>query len=432
VPLFEVFMDSKSSPLSIGYFSPGWPLDSFPNGIVSYVADMAVQLRAMGHQVTVVAAEIAGERQEASVYSMELVRLRQSLAKRVFAGLEYRIAPRWATRRMIHRKLVAAVGRAIADRDIQIFEMEESFGWAQWVRRAISVPFCVRLHGPWFLNGLAEGSPQNDAFHRRVADEGRAIAEADAVSSSSRDVLEQTRAYYGLALEEAEVIYPPALRIPPAERWRLEDCDLNQVLFIGRFDRHKGGDLIIDAFGRVLQEVPRARLNFVGPDSGCTDTVGRRWNLEGFVRDRLPGALESGQITLLGRQPFSALASLRRKAMITTVCSRYENAPRALIEAMSLGCPIVAARVGGIPEIMQDQVDGLLHRPEDPDDLAARIVGLLNNPDQATELGRQAGATCERRFDPDVIATRSVEFYRQAIHRRSARHRSARRNTITA
>ena len=327
---------------------------------------------------------------------------------------------------------MAAVDKAIADRDIQILEMEESFGWARWVHRAICIPFCVRLHGPWFLNGLAEGSPQNDAFHRRVADEGRAIAEADAVSSSSRDVLEQTRTYYGLALEEAEVIYPPTSRIPPAERWRLEDCDLNEVLFIGRFDRHKGGDLIIEAFGRVLREVPRARLNFVGPDSGCTDVEGHRWNLEGFVRNRLPGALESGQVAAARAAALLALASLRRKAMVTVVCSRYENAPRVLIEAMSLGCPIVAARVGGIPEIMQDQVDGLLHRPEDPDDLAARIIALLNNPDQAIELGRQAGATCERRFDPDVIASHSVEFYREAIRRREAGHRSARRSTITA
>ena len=81
-PNFEVFMDPKSSPLSIGYFSPGWPLDAFPNGVVSYVADMTIQLRAMGHQVTVVAAEVAGEEQEASVYSMQLVRPRQSLARR--------------------------------------------------------------------------------------------------------------------------------------------------------------------------------------------------------------------------------------------------------------------------------------------------------------------------------------------------------------
>jgi glycosyltransferase involved in cell wall biosynthesis len=428
-------MDQKTSSttrLSIGYLSVGWPLDAFPNGIVSYVADMAIQLREMGHGVTIVAAEVAGGGQDTSVYNMQMIRRRRGLAQRMLDGVAYRVAPSWTSDQIFRRVLVTVVRRAVAEQDIRIFEMEESFGWPWWLSRATSIPICVRLHGPWFLNGRAEGVPEDAAFRRRVVAEGRAIAGANAVSSSSRDVLEQTRAYYGLALKEAEVIYPPTSRIPPAERWRLEDCDQNQVLFIGRFDRHKGGDLIIEAFGRVLREVPRARLSFVGPDSGCTDAEGRRWDIERFVRARLPGALESGQVALLGQQPFSALASLRRKAMVTTVCSRYENAPRALIEAMSLGCPIVAARVGGIPEIMEDQVDGLLHRPEDPDDLAVRIVALLNNPDHATELGRQAAVTCERHFAPDVIASRSVEFYREAIQRRGSRNRNARCGITTA
>jgi len=101
--------------------------------------------------------------------------------------------------------------------------------------------------------------------------------------------------------------------------------------------------------------------------------------------------------------------------MVTTVCSRYENAPRALIEAMSLGCPIVAARVGGIPELLEDQRDGLLHRAEDPDDLAARILSLLKNPARAVELGRNAAATCERRFHPEMIAKQTMAFYRRLI-----------------
>ena len=125
---------------------------------------------------------------------------------------------------------------------------------------------------------------------------------------------------------------------------------------------------------------------------------------------------------MLGQQPFSALACLRRKAMVTVVCSRYENAPRALIEAMSLGCPIVAARVGGIPEIMQDQLDGLLHRSEDLDDLAAQIVALLKNPARGAELGRHAAVTCERRFYPDIIARQSVEFYHRSIQRWITNH----------
>src|SRR5262249_46202860 len=97
----------------------------------------------------------------------------------------------------------------------------------------------------------------------------------------------------------------------------------------------------------------------------------------------------------------------------------YENAPRALIEAMSLGCPTVAARVGGIPEILQDQGNGLLHRPEDPDDLAAKIVTLLNDPTRAARLGRQAAITCQERFYPEAVATRMIDFYRRAIARRN-------------
>jgi glycosyltransferase involved in cell wall biosynthesis len=97
------------------------------------------------------------------------------------------------------------------------------------------------------------------------------------------------------------------------------------------------------------------------------------------------------------------------------ICSRYENAPRALIEAMALGCPIVAARVGGIPEIIRDGVDGLLHRVGDPDDLANKVLALLADPAQAAELGRSAVARCEQEFHPVAIASRIVDYYRRVL-----------------
>ena len=403
--------------LSIGYMSPGWPLEAFANGIVSYIADMADQLSRMKHKVTILTSRIAEGEGGAGVYDVQQGYLKRNMARRVADSLGYRIAPHWTIHRRHSQGVLNTLRRAIAERDIQLFEMEETFGEAAWIQPAISIPVCIRLHGPWFLNGPAIGAPQDDAFRRRVTAEGRAIARAVALTSSSRDVLEQTRSYYGLALKNAEVIHPPTSPIPPADRWRLEGCDPRQVLFIGRFDRHKGGDLIIEAFGRVLRLVPDARLCFVGEDRGYFDLQGRRWTLEKFVQDRLPGALELGQVTLLGQQPFSNLAALRRRAMVNVICSRYENAPRALIEAMSLGCPIVAARVGGIPEILQDQADGLQHRPEDPDDLAAQIISLLNDPVRAAELGQSAATTCEKRFHPDVIAKRMVDFYRQSINK---------------
>ena len=186
-------INSDGSPLSIGYFSPGWPLDAFPNGVVSYVVDMDRRFRQAGHRVTVVASEVTGGPYDTTLYNPQKARLSRSLWQRVMDGVGYRLAPEWTSDRINRRVLMGTIRRAVAERDIQLFEMEEAFGWPWWVRRAISVPVCVRLHGPWFLNSPALGLPEDDMFRRRVIAEGRAIADADAVTAPSHDVLERTR-----------------------------------------------------------------------------------------------------------------------------------------------------------------------------------------------------------------------------------------------
>ena len=313
-----------SAPLSVGLVSPAWPLDAYPNGIITYVANVAEGMRLLGHRPTILAQALAAGDWGDSVYDSQSVRSSRSMARRVLDGLGYRVAPESVRERISRRKLLATTRRAIAERGLQILEMEETFGLAGWLQRAIPIPVCIRLHGPWFLNGAALGMAEDNGFRRRVAHEGWAIRQASAVTAPSLDVLEQTRAYYGLALEEAVVIPNPTYPVAPAERWRLARCDPKQVLFIGRFDRHKGGDLIVEAFAKVLRAVPDARLCFVGPDVGLASDDGRRWDVAGFIDDRLPGARESGRVNVMGKVPNSKLDELRRKAMVTVACSRYE------------------------------------------------------------------------------------------------------------
>ncbi len=239
------------------------------------------------------------------------------------------------------------------------------------------------------------------------------------ITAPSRDVLEQTRAFYGLALDDAEVIPYPVPRM--TTRWHLNDADPKRILFVGRFDRHKGGDLIIDAFKRVLLDVADARLWIVGPDRGYIDANGRTWHIEEYLRDRLPGARDSKCVEWLGPQPFSALAPLRRKALVTVVCSRYENLPLAVLETMALGCPLVAARVGGIPEVLDGHANSLLHCAGNSDDLAAQIIALVNDPERAAHLGKQAAIDSQQRLSPETIAARTVDCYSKAIDRNRLR-----------
>jgi glycosyltransferase involved in cell wall biosynthesis len=412
---------TKSTPsrLSIGLYSPGWPVTTFRNGIVTSVTTLTQTFRAMGHQVTVLAGQVAQATTEEWVYDMSDGARSRGAVRRVLDPLWYRIAPRTAFRTAARHGLLKMVHQARAERGLDIIEMEESFGWARWIVRETSIPVCVRLHGPWFLNGSILGVPQDGAYNERVYQEGKAIQLAHAVSAPSRDVLEQVRAFYGLELPEAEVIPAPTLPVPANERWRWDHCDPNQVVFIGRFDRHKGGDLIIEAFRLVLAAIPEAKLRFVGPDRGCRADDGRFWNIEEFIRDRIPFALETGRVEWLGNEPvpFPRLAEIRRQGMVTVVCSRYENFPLTVVEAMALGCPTVAANSGGISEIVRDGVNGLLHRPGDAADIASKIIQLLKNPVQAAQLGEQAATHCQRYFYPDVVAQRLIDFYRRVVAR---------------
>ena len=212
--LYSMDVNGDQSPLSIGYFSVGWPLDAFPNGVVSYVVDMDRRLREAGHRVTVVAAQVMGGPYDTAIYRLQQAQLSRGSWRRLMDRIGYQIAPKWAGDRINRHALVSTIRHAVTERDIQLFEMEEAFGWPWWVRRATSIPVCVRLHGPWFLNSPAMGLPDDDVFLRRVIAEGRAIADADAVTAPSHDVLERTRAYYRLPLHEAVVIPPPTPPIP--------------------------------------------------------------------------------------------------------------------------------------------------------------------------------------------------------------------------
>lgn len=421
-----VFPERRSSGgLSVGYYTPGWPPETFANGIVTYVASMAKGMRELGHQPHVLTYSLERSQASSCLNEEALELSSQRHSSDIFGRLSDAVVGRISPEKVFKSRFVRGLHRGVetlkASTGLDLLEMEESFGIAGILREHLPVPIVVRLHGPWFLNGKVVGAAQEKGFLRRVQDEGKAIANAFAISADSHDVLEQTRQYYQLPLEQAVVIPCPIAPTPPEQRWQLQHCEPNVTGFIGRFDRHKGGDLIIDAFAQVLQDFPNTRLVFLGPDRGYTDEAGRAWQLDEYVRDRLPGALESGQVELLGQQPPTALTALRRRAQITVVASRYDNFPYTALEALSLGCPIVAARAGGIPEIITDGVTGLLFQTGDAADLAVQLRHLLKTPDLAAKLGHQAAESCAERFAPIVVAKQSSDFYQETLARWSHR-----------
>ena len=234
------------------------------------------------------------------------------------------------------------------------------------------------------------------------------------ITSPSRCYLEETVSHYSLHPEIAEHIDNPVGLEKGTPLWRLEGCDHNTLLFVGRFDKIKGADLVIRAFQRLLEHKPELRLIFVGPDRGLVQADGSKLYLKDFVDSLGGGALER-QLEYKGSLTPKEIVALRTQALCTIVASRRENQPYVALEAMSQGCPIVCSDNSGLSELIQHDVTGLKAKSDSVDDLAAQLQRIIDDPALGESLGAAAREQAMRKHSPELIADETVAVYRRAI-----------------
>ena len=108
---------------------------------------------------------------------------------------------------------------------------------------------------------------------------------------------------------------------------------------------------------------------------------------------------------------------LRYEHFFTIVASQFEILPYAVLEAMSLGCAVIASAVGGIPELITHERNGLLFESQDVAQLVSACRRLLDNPALASSLGSQARKDCIASFNPRQVALRTISAYEVAIEK---------------
>ncbi len=171
---------------------------------------------------------------------------------------------------------------------------------------------------------------------------------------------------------------------------------------LGRLAEVKRQDVLIRGFARILPAHPGARLVLIGEgperpallELARSLGLGDRVHLAGYRAD-----------------PERLLATLDAFALT----SRSEGMPLAILEAWSAGVPVVASRVGGIPALVRDGVDGLLFEPGDVDGLASRLLGLLGDPALARRIGRAGRSRATSEFDSSIMASAYDRLYREAM-----------------
>lgn len=181
------------------------------------------------------------------------------------------------------------------------------------------------------------------------------------------------------------------------------------ILYVGTINALKNVSALVRAMPSVLREHPYARLRICGK----TDDEHYRKGILNFlaehkIRDRvdLPGVVSRDTIR-----------DYLRDSACLVLCSRQENTPNAVAQAMSAGRAVVAAPVGGVPEMVEEGVSGYLVPPDDVDTLAARVSAFLADPSLARNMGDAGRRVARRRFDRNVQVDQVLSICREVLSR---------------
>jgi len=400
--------------MKIAFFSPAWPAANAQNGVATYVEVMTRALERAGCRCVVITPHVHGEAAD-NVIPLKFPKAAGPAA--LVERLRHALGdPDEIYRGKFIRAVAAALEEASRDGPLDLFEIEESFGWAHELKDAAPCPVFMRTHGPHFLGHFGAFTEKDK---RRVAREGEALKTCLALSSPSPGLLAETTSHYGSLSSNAATIANPVEFPAPEARWRLDDCDRNMLLFVGRFDRRKGADIALEMFARLAPLYPDLRLVMAGKDNGLPDGEGGVLKFEAYAARFLDKAVRE-RVTFLGPRPQPELHALRRKAFLCVHSSRFETFHYALLEALVLGAPVVASATYGPCEFLKPGQDLLVADIEDAEGLAAHAASLLDAPARAAamaEAGREAAYEC---FSPDLVAAQYLSFCRGVLESRAA------------
>jgi N-acetyl-alpha-D-glucosaminyl L-malate synthase BshA len=232
------------------------------------------------------------------------------------------------------------------------------------------------------------------------------IEQSDGVTAISRYLEERTRSVFDVK-SEIRVIHNfvncgQYRRNPdPAARAEHASPEEKILVHLSNFRPVKRVLDVVRVFARVRGNLP-AKVLMIGdgPDRGPAEMLARELGVE---RDAI----------FLGKQ--SRVADLLAISDVMLLPSEHEAFGLAALEAMACGVPAVAARTGGIPELITDGVDGLLAPMGDIEAMASHALALLTAPDRWNQFSRAARSAAETRFDTNRIIPQYEEYYRQLL-----------------
>jgi D-inositol-3-phosphate glycosyltransferase len=328
-------------------------------------------------------------------------------------GLTVQRVPAWSLPGELHYPFFRGLYRSLRSDRPELLHVH-TYGTnhaavARRYHRNFGVPYVLtaHYHPIWSIYGGSLRHAIRRFYDRRLA--APIVGDAARLIVQTREEERLIRAN-GFPLPRVEVIPPGYSPVSPPS-----DPDAFQrafqvggpfVLFVGRLASNKGLRALIDAFGDLHRRDPHAYLVIVGADGGEQAAVERRIRELGFAnRVRLTGFVADE----------SLLAAAFREARVFALPSQYEAFGLVLLESLAQGTPVIASRVGGIPEFIEDGKAGRLIPPEDPLALAGAIRELWDDETTREEWGTYGRETVVPRYQWERVVDRLQAVYAEVL-----------------
>ena len=172
------------------------------------------------------------------------------------------------------------------------------------------------------------------------------------------------------------------------------------ILYVGRFADWKLGNFP-EVAERIIKKEGNVKIAFIGfATNEKIDVLKKRFPDRVIVRKDVPQ---------------EELLNWYQRAKILVLPSKYEAFGMVAAEALSVETPVIASRVGGTEEVIQDNKTGLLFDYKNPDELEKKIISLLNNEQLRKEMGKRGRRFVVENFDINIVGQKISEYYKKII-----------------
>lgn len=390
--------------MNICFISEQYPEETGWGGIATYVHTLAHALSKQGNFVSVICKAVQEEREyldgNVHIYRIKPKSIKLSFIPNIIQGLLKDVINHFEYSYAVYQKFKEI-------KKVDIVECAETRFEGYFLLKKKIAPIVIRLHTPSFL--LRKINKEKYNINKNLIEklEKFGILNSDGISSCSENLNSIVTQKFHLYKNKIKTIPNPI---------NLEDFTLNgkvenDILFCGRLQTLKGIYTFAQAIPYVSKKFPLMKFIFLGYNPKIYEqNLSKEKLTKFFIKEKVLEKVEF--LPMIEREK---VISYYQKAKICVVPSRWENFPYTCLEAMACGKPVVGSNAGGIKEIIEDKISGLLFEPDNYYDLANKIIFLLKNEKKAEEIGNNAYKKIQAKFDAPIIAKKMLKFYEKVL-----------------